>query len=49
MGCLYKILEKVLAIRLRNVIGSVISDVQSTFIKGRQIMDSTLIAYEVVD
>lgn len=34
VGCLYKVLAKVLANRLRNVIGSVVSDSQSAFIKG---------------
>jgi len=35
VGIMYKILAKVLANRLRSVIGSVISDSQSAFIKGR--------------
>jgi len=49
VGSMYKILAKVLANRLRLVIGSVISDVQSPFIKGRQILDDILIANEIVD
>jgi len=49
VGSMYKILAKVLAIRLRVVIGSVISDSQSAFIKGRQILDDILVANEVVD
>jgi len=49
VGSMYKILAKVLAIRLRVVIGSVISDSQSAFIKGRQILDGILVANEVVD
>jgi len=49
VGSLYKILAKVLANRLRGVIGSVISDTQSAFIKGRQILDGILVANEVVD
>jgi len=49
MGSMYKILSKVLANRLRSVIGSVVSDSQSAFIKGRQILDGILVANEVVD
>ncbi|CAJ2668645.1 unnamed protein product [Trifolium pratense] len=49
MGCLYKILAKVLANRLRLVIGSVISEAQTAFIKDRQILDGILVANEVVD
>jgi len=49
VGSLYKILAKVLANRLRQVIGSVVSEVQSTFVKNRQILDGILIANEVVD
>jgi len=49
VGCLYKILSKVLANRLRMVIGKVIYDTQSAFVKDRQILDCILIANEVVD
>jgi hypothetical protein len=49
VGSLYKILAKVLANRLRMVIGSVISETQSAFVKDRQILDGILIANEVVD
>ena len=49
VGSMYKILAKVLANRLRSVIGLVISDAQSTFIKGRQILDGILVANEIVD
>jgi len=49
VGCLYKILSKVLSNRLRMVIGKVISDTQSAFVKDRQILDGILIANEVVD
>jgi hypothetical protein len=49
VGSLYKVLEKVLANRLRLVIGSVISESQIAFVKDRQILDGILIANEVVD
>jgi hypothetical protein len=46
---LYKILAKVLANGLRQVVGSVVSEVQSAFVKERQILDGILVANEVVD
>ena len=46
---MYKVLAKVLANRLRGILGSVISDSQSAFVKGKQILDGILIANEVVD
>jgi hypothetical protein len=49
VGSLYKILAKILVNRLRQVIGSVVSEVQSAFVKNRQILDGILIANEVVD
>ena len=44
VGSMHKILAKVLANRLRTVIGSVVSDSQSAFIKERQILDGILAA-----
>jgi hypothetical protein len=49
VGSLYKILAKLLANRLRGVIGSVVSESQSAFVKNRQILDIILIANEAVD
>ncbi|WJX63191.1 hypothetical protein P8452_48110 [Trifolium repens] len=49
VGSLYKILAKVLANRLRLVMGSVISESQTAFVKDKQILDGILIANEVVD
>ncbi|WJX67068.1 hypothetical protein P8452_51564 [Trifolium repens] len=49
VGSMYKILAKVLANRLRQVVGSVVSEVQSAFVKERQILDGILVANEVMD
>jgi hypothetical protein len=49
VGCLYKILVKVLANRLRMVIGIVISESQTAFVIDRQILDGIFIANELVD
>nr|CAN69965.1 hypothetical protein VITISV_039410 [Vitis vinifera] len=49
LGGLYKLLAKVLANRLKKVIGKVISPDQNAFIKGRQILNGPLIANEVID
>ena len=49
MGCLYKVLAKVLANRLPALIHSVVSDSQSAFVRGKQILDGILIANEAVN
>ncbi|GAU30291.1 hypothetical protein TSUD_385120 [Trifolium subterraneum] len=49
VSSIYKILAKVLANRLRSVIGNVVGESQTAFIKDRQILDGILIANEVVD
>ncbi|GKV46285.1 hypothetical protein SLEP1_g53277 [Rubroshorea leprosula] len=49
VGCVYKLLAKVLANRLRVVMSESISDTQSAFLGGRQLVDSVLVLNEVVD
>ncbi|KAL4557832.1 hypothetical protein LXL04_036026 [Taraxacum kok-saghyz] len=48
IGCQYKIVAKLLANRLKMVIGDLVSDPQSAFVAGRQILDGPLILNEVV-
>lgn len=46
IGGFYKLLAKVLSLRLRKVIGKLISDSQHVFVGERQIMDASFIANE---
>lgn len=48
IGSVYKMLSKVLSIRLQRVLGEVIGDSQYAFTKGKHILDCALIANEVV-
>lgn len=47
IGSIYKIIAKVLAFRLKRVLGSVIDEVQTGFIKGWNILDGPSIINEI--
>jgi hypothetical protein len=49
LGCLYKLIAKVLAARLAKVLGDLISNTQSVFLKGRQLVDGVVVVNEVID
>lgn len=45
---MYKIISKILANKLKRVVGGLVSQNQSAFIKGQQITDNILLAHEQV-
>nr|GEV35036.1 RNA-directed DNA polymerase, eukaryota, reverse transcriptase zinc-binding domain protein [Tanacetum cinerariifolium] len=48
IGCRYKVIAKVLANRLQQVVHSVVSEVQTAYLKGRQIIDGPLMMNEII-
>jgi hypothetical protein len=49
LGCLYKMVTKVLANRLAKVMGDLISKNQSAFLKGRQLVEGVVVVNEVTN
>lgn len=47
LGCLYKIITKILATIIKLVIGNIIGDVQSTYMEGQNIPNGSLIINEI--
>ncbi|GJT45441.1 RNA-directed DNA polymerase, eukaryota [Tanacetum coccineum] len=48
IGSVYKIIAKILSNRLVNVLGGIVSEVQSAFVANRQILDGPFILNEVI-
>ncbi|XP_057730493.1 uncharacterized protein LOC130945814 [Arachis stenosperma] len=48
VGCVYKVIFKVLVRRMRSVMPGLVEETQSAFVKGRKIHDEALIACETV-
>ena len=49
LGNLYKFLANVLANRLKNAMGKIVSKSQNAFVERRQILDASLIVNEAID
>lgn len=47
-GYLYRNVSKIFVVRLKLVIGSLVSTCQSTFIQGRQVLDDVLVLNEIL-
>lgn len=49
VGCMYKVVAKKLAGKLKHVLNSIVSHCQSAFVPGRLLLDDVLVSNEVVD
>ena len=49
VGCIYKIVAKLMARRLQGVMSDLVAPLQSAYIEGRQILDGALVASEIID
>nr|KYP72506.1 Transposon TX1 uncharacterized [Cajanus cajan] len=49
VGCMYKILSKILANRLKKVLPNAIDDRQSAFLEGRNLLNSVLVVNKALD
>jgi hypothetical protein len=49
LGCIYKMIFKVLAGRLAKVMGLLIPNTQSAFIKGRSLVEGVVVVNEIID
>jgi hypothetical protein len=49
LGCLYKLVAKVLANRLAKVMDGLVNPSQSAFLKGRLLVDGVMVINEIVD
>ncbi|XP_016178235.1 uncharacterized protein LOC107620616 [Arachis ipaensis] len=49
VGCVYRVISKVLVRRMRSMLPALVGETQSAFVKGRKIHDGTLIACETVN
>ncbi|XP_020245065.1 uncharacterized protein LOC109823190 [Asparagus officinalis] len=47
-NCIYKFISKILASKIKLVLGCLINEAQSAFVKGRQISNNILLAHELV-
>ena len=49
VGSIYKWIDKVLANRMKRVVGKVVNVAQKAFVEGKQILDASLMANEIMD